>query len=148
MPFVRYRTGDLAIRGPGVCGCGAPFSTLRAIQGRSVDYLRLPEGRSVHPYAITVHLAEREASWVLQHQVVQTDPRHVQLKIQPARAPTSEELERLRGLGAAILGPGVKFELALVERFPRHPSGKFQPYVSQIDNSFPTPSLGRVATAH
>ena len=39
----------------------------------AVDYLRLPEGRRVHPYAITVHLAEREAAWVAQHQIVQTD---------------------------------------------------------------------------
>jgi phenylacetate-CoA ligase len=144
MPFVRYRTGDLAIRGPSVCGCGAPFSALRAIQGRSVDYLRLPEGRRVHPYAITVHLAEREAAWVSQHQIVQADPLHVQLKIKPARKPKFEELERLRSLGAAILGPEVKFDLALVEHFPRHPSGKFQPYVSQIENSFSTTSFGVV----
>jgi hypothetical protein len=44
MPFVRYRTGDLAIHGAESCGCGQPFSTLREIQGRGVDYLRLPEG--------------------------------------------------------------------------------------------------------
>ncbi len=28
MPFVRYRTGDLAVRGPDACPCGQPYSTL------------------------------------------------------------------------------------------------------------------------
>jgi phenylacetate-CoA ligase len=130
MPFVRYRTGDLAIRGPDACSCGQPFSTLRAIQGRAVDYLRLPGGRRVHPYAITGYLAEREAAWVSQHQIVQADLSHVQLNIQPARTPTAEDLERVSKLAAAILGAEVQFDLALVERFPPHPSGKFHPYVS------------------
>ena len=46
MPFVRYRTGDLAIRGPGACGCGQPFSTLRALRGRGVDSLRAASDRA------------------------------------------------------------------------------------------------------
>ncbi len=133
MPFVRYRTGDLAIRGPDACSCGQPFSTLRAIQGRAVDYLRLPGGRRVHPYAITGHLAEREAGWVAQHQVVQTADRRVRLNIRPGRLPRSEDVERVRGFVAGVLGPDVEFELALVERFPPHPSGKFHPYVSLVE---------------
>jgi phenylacetate-CoA ligase len=132
MPFVRYRTGDLAVRGPDSCGCGQPFSALRAIQGRGVDYLRLPEGRRVHPYAITVHLAEREAAWVAQHQIVQTADGRIRLNIQPGGLPRSEDLERLRGMVRGILGSDAEFELALVEHFPLHPSGKFQPYVSLV----------------
>ena len=133
MPFVRYRTGDLAVRGPDVCGCGQPFSTLRAIHGRVVDYLRLPQGRRVHPYAITVHLAEREAAWVAQHQIVQTADGAIRLDIRPSNRPRSEDIERVRRMVRGILGFGTPFELTLVERFPAHPSGKFQPYVSLVD---------------
>lgn len=132
MPFVRYRTGDLAIRAPGTCGCGQPFSALRAIQGRGVDYLRLPEGRRVHPYAITVHLAEREAAWVAQHQIVQTADGRIRLDIRPSARPRSEDIERVRSMVRGVLGFDTQFELALVERFPPHPSGKFQPYVSLV----------------
>jgi phenylacetate-CoA ligase len=130
MPFVRYRTGDLAMRGASSCDCGQPFSVLRAIQGRGVDYLRLSEGRRVHPYAITVHLAEREAAWVAQHQVVQTADGRIRLNIQPGGRPRSEDVERVRCTVRGILGSDAHFELALVEHFPPHPSGKFQPYVS------------------
>ena len=135
MPFVRYRTGDLAIRGPGACGCGQPFSALRAIQGRGVDYLRLPEGHRVHPYAITVHLAEREAAWVAQHQIVQTADGRIRLDILPSGRPRSEDIDRVRATVRGILGSDTHFELALVERFPPHPSGKFQPYVSLVEPS-------------
>ena len=146
MPFVRYRTGDLAVRGPDSCGCGQPFSTLGAIRGRAVDYLRLPDGRRVHPYAITVYLAEREAAWVSQHQIVQPDPSHVRLKIQPARTPTEQEIERVSKLGASILGADVQFELALVERFPPHPSGKFPPYVCLVRDSVEAPAAANIGT--
>jgi phenylacetate-CoA ligase len=129
MPFIRYRTGDLAMRGPDVCSCGQPFSTLRAIQGRAADYLTLPGGRRVHPYAITGHLAEREATWVSQHQIVQTDVHHVRLNMRAARTPTPDDLERVRRLATGILGPDVRFDLALVDHFPPHPSGKFHPYL-------------------
>jgi phenylacetate-CoA ligase len=131
-PFVRYRTGDLAVRGPEVCPCGQPFSTLRAIQGRAADYLRLPGGRCVHPYAITGHLAEREAGWVAQHQIVQTEVGRIQLKIQTRRSPRSEDLERLRRWVGGILGADVQFDLSIVDSFPPHPSGKFRPYVSLL----------------
>ncbi|HEX4522374.1 MAG TPA: AMP-binding protein [Casimicrobiaceae bacterium] len=135
MPFVRYRTGDLAIRGAESCGCGQPFSALRAIQGRRVDYLRLPEGRRVHPYAITVHLAEREAAWVAQHQIVQTADGRIRLDIRPSGTPRSEDIERVHRMVRGILGGDTQFDLALVERFPPHPSGKFQPYISLVEPS-------------
>jgi phenylacetate-CoA ligase len=135
MPFVRYRTGDLAMRGAESCGCGQPFSALREIQGRGVDYLRLPEGRCVHPYAITVHLAERESAWVAQHQIVQTSDGGIWLNIQPRGRPRPEDLERVRGMARGILGCEVQFDLALVNDFPPHPSGKFQPYVSMVERA-------------
>lgn len=133
MPFVRYRTGDLAIGGTGPCGCGQPFSALRAIRGRGVDYLRLPHGRRVHPYAITVHLAEREAAWVAQHRIVQSADGRIRLDIRPIGSPRSEDIERVRRIVRGIVGFDTPFELALVERFPPHPSGKFQPYVSLLE---------------
>jgi len=47
MPFIRYSIGDLAVRGLDRCPCGAPWSTLTAIHGRTVDMFRLTEGLSL-----------------------------------------------------------------------------------------------------
>jgi phenylacetate-CoA ligase len=129
MPFVRYRTGDLAVRGSDACECGAPWSTLRAIQGRAAESLRLPGGRRVHPYRITGLLAEREAAWVAQHQLVQSHEDRVVLALAVRRAPTRDELERVRASGAEALGADVRFDVTLVEGFPTQPGRKFRPYV-------------------
>ena len=142
MPFIRYRTGDLAVRGESPCRCGQPFSTIRAIQGRAADYLTLAGGRRVHPYAITATLAEREAAWVAQHQIVQIDPGHVLLNMRATRKPTVIDLQRVHHAGAAVLGPDIRFDVALVEGFAQHPSGKFHPYVAQpVSNEAVTPPL-------
>ena len=130
MPFVRYRTGDLAIRGGDACACGARCSTLRAIEGRSADYLRLPGGRRMHPYAITAQLADREGAWVTQHQLVQMAATEVVLQLRTARPATLADVDRVRAAGAAILGPDVRFDVVVVEHIATGPSGKFRPYVT------------------
>ncbi|MGH7822963.1 MAG: phenylacetate--CoA ligase family protein, partial [Candidatus Binatia bacterium] len=33
MPFIRYGLGDLVIQGERTCACGAPFATIRAVEG-------------------------------------------------------------------------------------------------------------------
>lgn len=135
MPFVRYRTGDLAVRGADACSCGAPFSTLRSIEGRTVDYLHLPGGRRVHPYVITRWIAEREADWVFQHQIVQTEADRVRLSILASRTPRKADLERLRAVGASVVGDDVRFELGVVDQLPRPARGKFHPYVICVTNA-------------
>lgn len=129
MPFVRYRTGDFAVRGEDACPCGAPWSTLEAIEGRAAESLRLPDGRRVHPYRITGALAERDADWVAQHQLVQTREDRVVLALAVRRAPTPAELDRVRAYGARVLGAGVHLDVTLVDRFSREPGRKFRPYV-------------------
>jgi phenylacetate-CoA ligase len=53
MPFVRYATGDLAVRSESPCGCAIPFSLLKELVGRTVEQLMTSDGRSV---AATTHL--------------------------------------------------------------------------------------------
>lgn len=133
MPFIRYRTGDIATKGSESCRCGQPFSTLHDIQGRTVDYFRLPGNRSVHPFVITGPLIERESEWVFQHQIVQESEDAVTLKIAPVRRPRPEELDRLKNLGNEKLGSQVKFTVELVEGFPLQPGKKFSPYLNKLD---------------
>lgn len=129
MPFIRYRTGDIATKGPTNCPCGQPFSTLLNIQGRTTDYLRLPEDRYVHPYEITNPLIDREGDWIFQHQVIQETINRVILRIVPMRPPHGKELERVMNLGKSKLGRGVMFEIELTNEFPVEPGKKFSPYI-------------------
>lgn len=129
MPFVRYRTGDLAERGPDACPCGQPYSTLRAIHGRAAHVLRLPGGRRLHPYRITGALADDDAGWIAQHRLVQDGEARVILELVARRPPIPGDLDRLRREGARCLGEGVRFDVTLVDGFAREPGRKFRPYV-------------------
>jgi phenylacetate-CoA ligase len=140
MPFVRYRTGDLAMRGSGSCPCGAPWSTLSAIQGRAAECLLLPGGRSVHPYRITGAIADDDADWIAQHQLVQHGEDRVVLSIATRRSPRPGELERLRSIGAREVGPGTTFEVNVVDGFALAPGAKFAPYVSSVARDAPSRS--------
>ena len=68
---------------------------------------------------------------------MQTADGRIRLDIRPSARPRSEDIERVRRIAVGILGSDTPFELALVEGFPPHPSGKFQPYVSQGEPTQP-----------
>ena len=132
MPFIRYRTGDLAIKGAEVCGCGQPFSTLGAIQGRTADYLKLPDGRLVHPFAISTGFVEYGDSWIDQRQLVQTALDRVVLRVKLRRPATPDELDRVISAGEKACRPA-RFELEFVDHLELDPSGKFRSYLGLDD---------------
>ena len=135
MPFIRYRTGDVATRGDAACACGHPFQTISHIQGRTIDYFQLAETRLVHPYTITAPLVKEENAWICQHQLVQEAENHVVLRIQPFHPPRSQDIERLRRLGQERVGPGARFSVELVKSFVHEPGKKFPPYVRRIEKN-------------
>lgn len=129
MPFLRYRLGDLAVRGEARCPCGAPFSVLRGVRGRGVEWLHLPDGRSLHPFQVTDLLTGRGSRWTGQHQLEQEAKDRVVLRLALRREPPPGELDALRAAGREVLGDGVAFRVERVEGFAREASGKFRPYI-------------------
>ena len=47
MPFVRYRTGDLAVQSDRLCECGRGLPLIEKIEGRRLDVVRTPSGQVV-----------------------------------------------------------------------------------------------------
>jgi phenylacetate-CoA ligase len=129
MPIIRRSLGDLAARGPDPCPCGQPFPTIGPVQGRVADYFHLPDGRSIHPFAITDPLLLEDWTWVGRHQMAQEDRDRVVLRISPLREPLPSELERIQRLGDETVGPKARFRIELVEDFPLGSGGKFQSYI-------------------
>jgi phenylacetate-CoA ligase len=125
MPFIRYRLGDLVIKGSTICACGQPFSTIRAIQGRMIDYFPLPGGRLLHPYQIVV-LMQEEAPWIREYRLIQEREDRVILQLVPFAAPPASELSRLRESIAALLGKDVAFQVDLFSHIPLEANGKFR----------------------
>ena len=126
MPFIRYRLGDVVTRGSETCRCGRPFSTIRAIQGRMLDYFPLPGGRVIHPYEIVSILIDDAASWIGQYQLTQEREDRLVLRVVPSATPTPQKLALLEESVAALLGEGVGFQVILVPKIQLEPNGKFR----------------------
>jgi phenylacetate-CoA ligase len=136
MPFIRYRLGDVVTKGADTCRCGQPFSTIRNIQGRMIDYFPLPDGRLLHPYKIVLILMNEAAAWIQQYQLTQERKDKVLLQVVPLTTPTTAELDRLVESVVMLLGPGVDFRVALVAEIKLETSGKFRVSRSLVGSEY------------
>jgi phenylacetate-CoA ligase len=126
MPLIRYRLGDVVVKGPEQCPCGMPFSTFREIGGRIREYFRLPNGQRVHPLEVMLPVICENAPWMDQFQMVQeTETEFVLLSV-ARMSPSAEDLQSIRDMIAAKLGPGARFRIELTDHIPFEPSGKFK----------------------
>ena len=128
MPLIRYKLDDVVTKGREVCRCGQPFSTIRSIQGRILDYFRLSDGRLVHPYEFP--LGREKFPWIREFQIIQQGVDHIVMKIAPFYKPSSDGLRALLEPMKKLLGHDVTFEIELVSDIPREASGKCRVYRS------------------
>ena len=47
MPFIRYRTGDLATFSSNTCQCGRNYTLFDDIEGRNYEYVFTKDGRKI-----------------------------------------------------------------------------------------------------
>jgi len=135
MPLIRYRLGDVVTKGRSSCRCGRPFSTIRAIQGRMVDYFHLPNGRVLHPYEL-MDSRQRTASWIREFQVTQERVDRVVIRIVPSSTPSSGEIAAWQAPAAAVLGPDVTLDVQLVPALILEPHGKFRVFRSLVHSLY------------
>jgi len=128
MPFVRYRIGDTAVRGPSPCPCGYPGTTIERIRGRQLDYYPLPDGRRLHHYDLiqpALHGAGLR-SWVARFQILQRRRDLFEIRLAPVDRAHDDNVARLHTELLAIVGPGVEVRIELVDELDFEPSGKFR----------------------
>lgn len=133
MPFIRYRIGDLATRGPTPCPCGAPCSTIQSILGRSVELFEMPDGSKLHPFELVLPLV-RGASWLRRYQIVQRSLHLVHARALPAVGfqPSPEEIATLGRALSEAAPRGVTVTLEIVADLLPEANGKFRPYYSEL----------------
>jgi phenylacetate-CoA ligase len=137
MPFIRYHVGDIVVRGFDRCPCGAAFSTIRDIRGRTIDYVALRDGRHIHPYQIIRFLVHAEKPWIRKYQLIQESMSRIVLKVAPFGTAESEMMQKLDNEVSALLGRDIGFRIELVDDIPTEKSGKFKVFKSLV-----TPTAG------
>lgn len=132
MPFIRYRTGDVAQPGQGDCTCGRTWRTIRNIKGRTTDFIVTPDGRWQH--ALSVIYVVRDIEGVDEFKIIQHQPDEVEVlvKIHPEIFPDNGQTRIVQGFKKRI-GNDVNVTVKFVNEIPRDASGKYRYVVSHVE---------------
>lgn len=140
MPFIRYRTGDLAVPDDKPCACGRSLPVLASVHGRMSEIIVGANGKF---YACPgpARLGA-DVPGVGQLQVIQSSLTQIEVRIVPNPSWNEESRQRIEAHMHQLLGD-VTVTVTLVERIPLAASGKHQVVISAV-SAFDLP--GRVAS--
>lgn len=146
MPFIRYDIGDHATwdnPAPHPCSCGAATPTLASIDGRTDDFIILPDSRRVSPLVVLTavlyglsrvtpegaHVAQ-----VRQFQVVQERIGEADVRVVPQDTLPSGLDERIH-MKSQEMHPEFHTRISVVEAIPLEPSGKLKRIICRVGHS-------------
>ena len=122
MPFIRYRIGDLGSLSDSACACGRGLPLIRRIEGRILEVLRTPDGRTI-PGEFFPHLL-KEIGEVREFQVQQSSLEDIVLLVVLARPLTEGSEALLRQEVKKVFTPATRVTIKPVPAIPQLPSGK------------------------
>lgn len=128
-PFIRYRTGDVAVLSTRSCACGRGLPMLEEIQGRTTDFVVATDGTIMHGLAVVYPI--RDIPGISAFRVVQETLHRIIVQIVPGvDCPTDVDRRITSGIQAR-LGHSVAVEIRHVAEIPREKSGKYR-YVQSL----------------
>ena len=129
MPFIRYRTGDVGRMKMGRCACGRGLPLMDVVQGRTTDFLYLPDGNIKHALSIIYPL--RALSGVRQFRVTQNEDYAVTIEVVRDDRSARITREAVAGKVRPVLGGDVDLRVRMVDRIATADSGKYRYVVSR-----------------
>lgn len=130
MPFIRYRTGDIAAYSTSLCSCGRGLPVLERIDGRSTDFIWAQDGTQMHGLALIYVL--RELPGIRRFKIVQQSLDLTQVQIVPEPGFDPALLPRIESGMRRRLGETVRVEVSLVDDIAAEKSGKYRYVVSHV----------------
>lgn len=133
MPLIRYDIGDAAEAGA-PCPCGRGLPVLNRILGRRQNMLRLPGGERRWPLLSSSDIGALVAAVppLRQHQVVQTAPGCLTLRIAVARPITPEQEAAAIAWARGKFGAAFAVTLQAMAELPRSAGGKFEDFICEV----------------
>ncbi len=129
-PFIRYRTGDIAVLDHELCSCGRGLPLLKEIQGRTTDFVVAQDGTILHGLALIYIL--RDTPGVELFQVVQRKIDAVDVFIVIGENYDKGEDANIVREFKRRLGNGVCVEVNKVPQISAEKSGKYRYVKSEL----------------
>jgi phenylacetate-CoA ligase len=129
-PFIRYRTGDVAVLDDRKCACGRGLPMLKEIQGRTTDFVVAADGTVMHGLALIYILRDLPA--VQGFKIVQHSLDRTVVQVVPGPDfSMAHEVTIVNGLRRR-LGEGVHVSVQRVAAIAPEGSGKFRYVISHV----------------
>lgn len=129
-PFVRYRTGDVAVRRNDACRCGRGLPMLAEIQGRSTDFIVAADGTIMHGLALIYVL--RDLPGIASFKITQESLQRTVVQVVPGEGFDPALREHIVAAFKRRLGAGVEVDVQTVQAIALERSGKFRYVVSHV----------------
>lgn len=130
-PFVRYRTGDVAVLDNRTCACGRGLPMLKEIQGRTTDFVVAADGTVIHGLALIYIL--RDLPGVKQFKIVQESLQVTRILIVVDDRFDPSCVTGIQVKAQARLGAHVFISVEQVYDIPPEKSGKYRYVVSHVN---------------
>jgi phenylacetate-CoA ligase len=131
MPFIRYRTGDVAQFDTRTCQCERNLSTMKKLQGRTTDFIVSPDGRWQHGLSLIYVI--RDIPGVADFKIIQeaVDEIKVLLKIHETLFPEEGKSQIVEGFKKRM-GQMVNVDIEMVDEIKKDASGKYRYVASKV----------------
>jgi len=126
MPLIRYDPGDFGMYTDSHCLDDVNFPLMHSINGRSVDYFELINGRRIAPFTLVVALHDCVSHAVKQFHIIQKTSDSVVIKIVPNGQYSPIVEENLLKIYNRILGDDVLTRIEIVKKIERDRSNKYR----------------------
>ena len=129
-PFIRYRTGDVAVVDDMACSCGRGLPLLKEIQGRATDFVMAADGSIMHGLALIYVI--RDIPGVETFRIVQESLHETRVQLVTNESFADENMQGIvQGLKQR-LGKDVNVRIERVNDISREASGKYRYVVSRV----------------
>jgi len=129
-PFIRYRTGDVAVLDDRTCPCGRGLPLLKEIHGRTTDFLVATDGTVMHGLALIYII--RDLPGVQKFKIVQENLQQTRILMVTDPSFRELDLQTIRSGVRQRLGRDVDVSIERVAEIPPERSGKFRYVVSHV----------------
>ncbi len=123
-PFIRYRTGDVAVLDDATCECGRGLPLLKEIQGRTTDFIVAQNGTVMHGLALIYIL--RDIPTIQEFQIVQESLDQIIIKLVVSDKFEEKDAQKIVKGFQMRLGEKVDVIIRKVDKIAAEKSGKFR----------------------
>ena len=122
MPLIRYAIGDIAIPSDEKCPCGRNLPLIKIIEGRTFDFIVLPDNRIYSPLIFINSL--RPIRGIKEFKVIQENLHYLKIYYIRKKSDKSDLEKQITFEVQKILGNEIRIEPIEVNELPSEPSGK------------------------